>query len=105
MTMPGLSNARFAGVYAATTTPFHPDGTLDAGLYERHCAWLADEGVAGLIPNGSLGEYETLTDAERAHLVSAAVTAVDGRIPVVPGVSGRSATEARRWAEQAATAG
>lgn len=105
MTMPGLSTARFAGVYAATTTPFRPDGALDAGLYERHCAWLADEGVAGIVPNGSLGEYETLTDAERAHLVSTAVAAVDGRIPVVPGVSGRSAAEARRWAEQAATAG
>src|SRR6201986_4895722 len=97
--------ARFAGVYAATTTPFRDDGSVDFDLFGKHCAWLADEGVAGLTPNGSLGEYETLTDSERAQIVTVAIEAVDGRIPVVPGVSGKSAREAVGWAEQAATAG
>src|ERR1700749_3980787 len=97
--------ARFAGVYAATTTPFRDDGSVDFDLFGKHCAWLADEGVAGLTPNGSLGEYETLTDSERAQIVTVAIEAVDGRIPVVPGVSGKSAREAVSWAEQAAAAG
>ncbi len=57
-----LAAARFAGVYAATTTPFRDDGTVDFGQFGEHCAWLIDEGVAGLIPNGSLGEYEALSD-------------------------------------------
>ena len=96
---------RFGGVYAATTTPFRADGSLDVAGYEQHCAWLADSGVAGLIPNGSLGEYEALTDAERAALVTAAVGAGGSRVAVAPGVSGKSAAEALRWAEQAAAAG
>lgn len=95
----------FAGVYAATTTPFRPDGSLDAERYTEHCAWLAAEGVDGLIPNGSLGEYEALTDAERATLVTSAMAAAGGRIPVIPGVSDKSGTQARRWAEHAAQAG
>ena len=95
----------FAGVYAAATTPFRADGSLDLERYERHCAWLADEGVDGVIPNGSLGEYEALNDAERAAVVTAAVTGVGGRIPVVPGVSGKTGAEARRWTEHAAQAG
>jgi 4-hydroxy-tetrahydrodipicolinate synthase len=98
----------FSGVYAATTTPLRDDGRVDFDEFAKHCAWLADEGVAGLVPNGSLGEYETLSDAERAQMVTTAIAGVGGRgarIPVVPGVSGKSGVEARRWAEQAAEAG
>lgn len=95
----------FAGVYVAATTPFRADRSLDLERYERHCAWLADEGVDGVIPNGSLGEYEALNDAERAAVVTAAMTGVGGRIPVVPGVSGKTGAEARRWADHAAEVG
>jgi 1-pyrroline-4-hydroxy-2-carboxylate deaminase len=100
--MPG---PRFAGVYAATATPFHASGAVDFDRYREHCAWLVDEGVTGIIPNGSLGEYEALTDDEREGLVAAAMEAVGGRADVVPGVSGKSAAEASRWAEQARAAG
>jgi 1-pyrroline-4-hydroxy-2-carboxylate deaminase len=99
------SAARFRGVYAATTTPFRDDGLVDTGRFAEHCAWLIDQGVSGLVPNGSLGEYECLSDSERADLVHAAISAAGGAAPVVPGVSGKSAAEACRWAEQAAAAG
>ena len=79
-----LARARFAGVYAATTTPFRDDGSVDMGQFGAHCAWLIEEGVAGLIPNGSLGEYEALSDSERAGIVTTAIDAADGRVPVVP---------------------
>jgi 4-hydroxy-tetrahydrodipicolinate synthase len=99
-----VSAARFPGVYAATTTPFR-GGAVDVDEFAMHCAWLIDAGVAGLVPNGSLGEYECLSEAERSQLVQMAVFAAVGRVPVVPGVSGKSAAEACRWAEQAAEAG
>jgi len=100
-----LAAARFAGVYAATTTPFREDGSVDFDQFGKHCAWLIDEGVAGLVPNGSLGEYECLSESERAEIVTTAIAAADGRVPVVPGVSGKSAGESCRWATQAAEAG
>ena len=99
-----MSAARFPGVFAATTTPFR-DGRAEVDEFAAHCAWLIDAGVAGLVPNGSLGEYECLSDSERAQLVQMAVFASTGRVPVVPGVSGKSAAEACRWAQQAAEAG
>ena len=92
-------------MYAATTTPFRADGSVDIAQFAKHCAWLIQEGVAGLIPNGSLGEYEALSDSERAQIVTTAIDAADGRVPVVPGVSAKSGPEARRWAEQAAEGG
>ncbi|HEX5495189.1 MAG TPA: dihydrodipicolinate synthase family protein, partial [Mycobacteriales bacterium] len=95
---------RFAGVWVATTMPFRSDGSVDFDRYAEHCRWLVDQGVDGVVPNGSLGEYETLTPEERARAVDTAVAAV-GAQAVVPGVSGRSATEARGWVDQAARAG
>jgi dihydrodipicolinate synthase/N-acetylneuraminate lyase len=104
---PGVADrgTRFSGVYVATAAPFDEDGGLLADRFADHCGWLVANGVRGVVPNGSLGEYETMTDEERAVIVAAAVEAVGTRADVIPGVSGRSAREARRWAEQAAEAG
>jgi 4-hydroxy-tetrahydrodipicolinate synthase len=101
----GQTQGRFSAVFAATTTPFTTDGGVDADRYAEHCSWLVDAGVRGIVPNGSLGEYESLSDAERRLLVTTAISAVAGRAPVVPGVSGRGAGEAARWAQEAAAAG
>jgi dihydrodipicolinate synthase/N-acetylneuraminate lyase len=96
---------RFPGVYVAVATFFDEAGALDLDAYQAHCAWLADGGVAGLVPVGSLGEYEALTDDERAAVVKAAMDSAGERVEVVPGVSGKSGGEARRWAEHAGEAG
>jgi dihydrodipicolinate synthase/N-acetylneuraminate lyase len=99
------SGARFAGVYVATSTSFGSSGALDLSACEAHFDRLVQQGVAGLVPCGSLGEYEALRDDERASVVKAALGAAASRVPVVPGVSGKSASEARRWAEHAGEAG
>jgi 4-hydroxy-tetrahydrodipicolinate synthase len=59
----------------------------------------------GVVPNGSLGEYQTLTPQERADVVRVAVQAASGAGVVMPGVAAYSASQARHWAEQAAQAG
>ena len=96
---------RFPGVYVATTTLFRNDGALDLGACQAHFARLAEAGVAGLVPNGSLGEYEALTEDERSAVVKAAMDSAGKLVEVVPGVSGKSAAEARKWAEHAANSG
>lgn len=95
---------RFAGVYVALATPFDVAGALDLDAFHDHCARLAGAGVAGLVPVGSLGEYEALSEDERAAVVKAAKDSAPG-VEVVPGVSGKSGPEARRWAEHAREAG
>jgi 1-pyrroline-4-hydroxy-2-carboxylate deaminase len=67
--------------------------------------WLAAAGCHGVTPNGSLGEYQSLTDEERAAVVGAAVEAAPDGFRVIPGVAAYGAAEARRWAQQAADAG
>jgi 1-pyrroline-4-hydroxy-2-carboxylate deaminase len=93
------------GVLVATALPFTDDGRVDSDRYAEHVRWLADNGCHGVIPNGSLGEYQVLTAQERADVVRTAVAAAPDGFAVVPGVAAYGSDEARRWAEQAAGAG
>jgi 1-pyrroline-4-hydroxy-2-carboxylate deaminase len=92
------------GVLVASALPLREDLSVDYDAYAAHCAWLIEEGCDAVVPNGSLGEYQTLTPEERARVVEVAVSAVGGA-RVIPGVAAYGSIEARRWAEQAAAAG
>jgi 4-hydroxy-tetrahydrodipicolinate synthase len=95
------------GVVVATTLAFKEDPSAPAGLavdYDRfaeHCDFLISNGCRGVGPNGSLGEYSSLTDEERRRVIQVAVEAVGGRGIVVAGVHGVGWHQAVKWAEYA----
>ncbi|MCM6774594.1 dihydrodipicolinate synthase family protein [Nocardia sp. CDC159] len=93
------------GILVATALPFADDCSIDYDAYAEHVRWLADNGCHGVSPNGSLGEYQTLDDEERARVVRTAVAAAPPGFTVLPGIAAYGALQARRWAEQAAEAG
>jgi 1-pyrroline-4-hydroxy-2-carboxylate deaminase len=93
------------GVLVATATPYDDQLAVDLERLGEHIAWLADNGCDGATPNGSLGEYQVLTDEERAAVVRSAVEAAPEGFSVIPGVAAYGARESRAWAEQAAQAG
>jgi 1-pyrroline-4-hydroxy-2-carboxylate deaminase len=96
------------GILVATALPLREAQrglAIDFDAYADHVAWLAANGCDGVTPNGSLGEYQTLSVEERATVVTTAVAAAPEGFTVMPGVAAYGADEARRWAEQAAEAG
>ena len=93
------------GVMVATALPFREDRSVDHGAYAAHVARLVADGCDGVVPNGSLGEYQTLTDQERAQVLETAVEAAGAGSRVMAGVAAYGSAESRRWAEQAAGAG
>jgi len=93
------------GVVVAAALPFREDLSVDLDRYQEHVRWLADNGCHGVTPNGSLGEYQVLSDGERADVVRAAVEAAPEGFSVVPGVGAYGAAESCRWVAQAAEAG
>ncbi len=97
------------GILVATALPLRPDTTgalqPDFDAYAEHVAWLAANGCHGVVPNGSLGEYQTLSREDRARVVETAVAVAPEGFVVMPGVAAYGADEARRWTEQAAEAG
>lgn len=60
---------------------------------------LLAQGVHGISPLGSTGEIVYLTAAQRVAIVRATLDVVGGRVPVVPGISAYSTTDALRQAE------
>lgn len=99
------------GVIVATALPYAEDASAPAGLrpdldkFAEHCRWLVDNGCRGVGPNGSLGEYSSLTDDERRAVARTAIEAVGDDGVVVVGVHGVGAHQARAWAEKAAEDG
>jgi dihydrodipicolinate synthase/N-acetylneuraminate lyase len=93
------------GIHVATALPFNDDLSVDYDAFADHVRWLAENGMDGVTPNGSLGEYQTLTDAERARVVEIAVDATPEGFGVMPGAAAYGSAETCRWIEQAANAG
>lgn len=93
------------GVLVANPVALTEDLEIDFDRYGDHIAWLAASGCDGITPNGSLGEYPTLCDAERAQVVATAVEAAPTGFAVIPAVGAYGSREAVRWTEQAAELG
>ncbi len=93
------------GVIVATTLAFKEDASAPAGLavdydkFAEHCDFLISNGCRGVGPNGSLGEYSSLTDEERRKVVQVAVETVGDRGLVVAGVHGVGWHQAVKWTE------
>ncbi|MFF9407959.1 dihydrodipicolinate synthase family protein [Streptomyces anandii] len=93
------------GVIVATSLPFDADLEVDFGAYGESVAWLAERGLHGVAPSGSLGEYQTLTTEERDRVVETAVANAPEGFTVMPGVGAYGGVEARRHAQFAKDAG
>ncbi|MCW2899586.1 MAG: dihydrodipicolinate synthase [Streptosporangiaceae bacterium] len=93
------------GVLVATALSLREDLEVDFDRYAEHVAWLAAEGCNGVTPNGSLGEYQTLTPEERSRVVRTAVAAAPEDFTVMPGIAAYGSRESVRWAADAAEAG
>ncbi|WP_077624380.1 dihydrodipicolinate synthase family protein [Sediminibacillus massiliensis] len=92
---------KFKGVYVALVTPMKEDFSLDTKRLYEICEWMISKGVAGLIPNGSLGEYATLTHEERAKVVETVMEASKNKVPVVVGTGAPATRDVVFWAEHA----
>lgn len=92
------------GVVASSVTPFHADGTLDLARIRPHIDWLIAEGVAGISPLGSSGEFFALEAADRMRVADASLEANAGRVHTMVGThhySTRITVELSRHAERA----
>lgn len=78
----------FEGSYTVMVTPFTEDGAaVDVPALERFVDWQIGEGVPGLIPLGSTGEFLSVGEDERRMIVDTVVGRANGRIPVVVGTA------------------
>src|SRR5919201_1891779 len=96
---------RFPGILPAVTTPFDSSGAVDTAALQANVRALLDAGVHGIVGTGTMGEAGSMSAAERREVLAAIVAAVDGRGPVVAGVSAATPAQAIGFAADAVAEG
>jgi len=96
---------KLTGVYVVLVTPFTKDRDVDYAGLEKNVRWLVKQGVHGVIPLGSTGEFASLNDDQKQRVTQTVIAAAEGKIPVVVGASAETTEEAILYVEQAKALG
>src|SRR5215831_3518400 len=76
------------GLTPAPVTPFTRDGAVDHAAIQRLGSWLGSiNGVKGLVVLGHAGEGTFLSSDEQTAVIQSFIESVDGKIPVIAGIT------------------
>lgn len=75
------------GVFVIAPTPFDDKGELDLASASRMCEFYIEHGATGMTILGMMGEAPKLTQEESIAFTEAVLSAINGRVPVIVGVS------------------
>ncbi|SDT30762.1 4-hydroxy-tetrahydrodipicolinate synthase [Microlunatus soli] len=93
------------GSIAPLMTPFTATGEVDHASLANLVGWQLAAGSHGISIGGSTGEPSAQSVAERAAAIRTVITAVDDRVPVVPGTGTAKLDETLELTALAAEAG
>ncbi len=79
--------ASIAGVFPVLPTPFDAHGKPDTESLRKLVRYLVGVGVDGMTYPGVASEFNQLTPDERRELTNVVLDELDGRLPLVAGVS------------------
>lgn len=84
----------FHGVFPYLVSPTDSEGGINTAVLGDLVEHLVAQGVHGLTPLGSTGEFAYLSNDQRLQVVKATLDANRGRVPVVAGVAATSIRDA-----------
>jgi 4-hydroxy-tetrahydrodipicolinate synthase len=96
-----MNPIRIYGVLAALVTPMTAAEEIDFGKLAQFADHLIRQGIHGLIPLGSTGEYYALSPQERHDVLKATLEAAAGRVPVLAGTNAGSTRDVIQYSRQA----
>lgn len=91
----------FRGTYTVMVTPFDENGEVDASALAAFTEWQIQEGIHGLIPLGSTGEFLSLSNDEKTLVAETVIRAANGRVPVLVGTGAEDTREVLRASREA----
>jgi len=89
------------GILPALVTPFDAAGEIDFKTLERFVNWQLEQGVHGVVPMGSTGEYYAMSDQERWDVLRCVQETVGKRGLLVAGTNAGSTRDVIRHTEMA----
>lgn len=90
------------GIIPAMVTPFATEEKVNRTELRRLTSFLLNEGVHGLFPMGSQGEFYALQRSEKKQVLETVVDEVNGKVPVYAGtgaITTKGAISLTRMAE------
>jgi 4-hydroxy-tetrahydrodipicolinate synthase len=101
-----MAQEPFRGCYTVLVTPFTEDGgAVDLPALARLVEFQIAEGIRGLIPLGSTGEFLSVSPEERTAIVETVVRTAAGRVPVLIGTGAEDTREVVRTSKEAESLG
>lgn len=95
----------FTGAGVALVTPFKEDLSVDYDQLEKFIDFQIDNGTDSIVICGTSGEASTMSHHEQIEVVSACVSHVNGRVPVIAGAGANCTDEALNLAKRSEKAG
>ncbi len=96
---------RFTGIIPPMVTPLLAEDRIDEAGLERLVEHLIAGGVSGIFALGTTGEAPSLSHDTRKQVVQTTCKLVNGRVPVVAGITDTSLRESAELGQFAADAG
>jgi dihydrodipicolinate synthase/N-acetylneuraminate lyase len=82
-----IMGQRIQGIFTPNVIPLQANGDINEAELRRYVDWLIANGVHGLYPNGSTGEFTRFTPEERRRIVQIVCQQAGGRVPVLAGAA------------------
>ncbi|TMI20661.1 4-hydroxy-tetrahydrodipicolinate synthase [Candidatus Bathyarchaeota archaeon] len=96
---------KLEGIWTPIPTPLTTQGKIDKEATKKLVDFHIESGIDGILPLGTSGEFALLIREERKLLVETVVDEVNGRVPVVAGVSDPSLENVLQLSADAKDAG
>ena len=81
------------GTFTVMVTAFDADNGIDLEAQSNFTDWQVRQGINGLIPLGSTGEFLSMSFTERAKVAECVINSANGRVPVLVGAGAESTEE------------
>ena len=82
-----MPSERLQGIFVPNIVPLDARGDINEAELRRYTSWLIDQGVHGLYPNGSTGEFTRFTAEERRRIIAIIADETRGRVPILAGAA------------------
>ncbi|HEX4769125.1 MAG TPA: 4-hydroxy-tetrahydrodipicolinate synthase [Lichenihabitans sp.] len=96
---------QFRGTFTVMITPTDATGAIDLAGLADFTDWQIAEGIHGLVPLGSTGEFLSLSSEEKSAVAETVIRAAAGRVPVLVGTGAEDTREVVRASREAEALG
>lgn len=80
-----MKTERISGIFTPNVVPLRTDGSIHEDELRRYVRWLIAQGVHGLYPNGSTGEFIRFSSEERRRITKIVCEESAGKAVVLAG--------------------